>query len=222
MKKIDEEVLKKMIKNLLKAIFIIFYFFIINIAHIIVEPELLTRAIQLLTLVFLFIGIALIEKSYKKDDGKIAIEGIEVLVLAAHLLTIEHVTTKFKFYYEAYILSSSYIFALYFVLKTLIIYTNWIKECDDKRSDIKEILKKEEPIKKEATKKKKENTQKKTEQEEMEIKEKTIKDDNTNKKTKTNVIAKNKEKTKKEIDKNNKKQTKKQSNSNKKEVKKDD
>lgn len=155
MKKIDEDVLKKMMKNFLKAILIMFYFLIINIMHIIADQELTQKCIQILTLVFLFVGIGLIEMAYKKDSRKIAIDGIEVLILAVHLLTIEHVTTRFNFYYEAYILSSSYIIALFFVLKALIVYTNWIKECDDRRSDIKEILKKEEPIKKEATKKKK-------------------------------------------------------------------
>lgn len=156
MKKIDEDVLKKMMRNFLKAILIMFYFLIINIMHIIADKQLSQKGIKTLTLIFLFVGIVLIEKAYKKDSRKIAIEGIEVLILAVHLLTIEHVTTRFNFYYEAYILSSSYIIALFFVLKSFIIYTNWIKECDNSRSDIKEILKKEEPIKKEATKKKKE------------------------------------------------------------------
>ena len=84
-----------------------------------------------------------------------------------------HVITLFKYNFSLYLLTSSYIIASYFVLKAIIIYTKGRKEYLNSLSDISEIVKKEEPIKKEAKKKNK-SKEKETEEnkkEEKEVKE---------------------------------------------------
>lgn len=163
MKEIDEKYLKSIFLNILKAIIIIFCFLIFNLAYIRIDATILKRGIQIFTMILLFVSIYIFEKAYKEDSGKKAIEGIEILVLSACVLTTEHITNKLGFDFKAYSLSISYVFAIYFVLKSIIIYTQGRKEIEKSMSDIAEIVKKEEPSKKEAFKRKKEDVEQKEE-----------------------------------------------------------
>lgn len=181
-KEVDEKYIKSICINILKAIIVIFYFLILNLISEKVGEELFRRGIQICTMIFLFVAIYIIEKAYKEDDGVKAIDGIEVLVLATAVLSLEYITNRFKFQFNSYSSTVSYIFAIYFVLKSIVIYTKGRKEVEKSLSDIEEIVKKEEPIKKEATKKRKEKV------EEIENKEKNKQENKTTKrKTKKEV-----------------------------------
>ena len=159
MKEVNEKYMKKIYLNILKAILIVFYFFVLNLASENISAEHLERGIQLCTMIFLFMAIFIFEVAYKKDDDDLAIQGIEVLVLSAYTLTSQHITKKYDFNFKNYSLVASYFFAIYFIVKCIVIYTKGRKEMAEDYSDIKEIVKKDEPIKKEATKKQKVNSE---------------------------------------------------------------
>lgn len=146
---------KKIFENLIIAIAMMIYFIIINFSYIRVDENLLLHGIKIASLVILFISIVTFEIAYNKDSGSIAINGIEVLVLAIHTLTIRIVVNKFKIDFDKYVLYSTYIFAIYYVLKSMIIYTIEKKKYLDSLSDIHEIVN-NEPVKKEAKKRKNE------------------------------------------------------------------
>lgn len=158
MKEIKEKYLKEIYLNILKAIIIVLYFLVVNLAYENISPAHVELGIKIFTMVFLFISIYIFEKAYKKDDDKLAIQGIEILVLSAYTLTSRHITNKFNFNFKNYSLVASYLFAIYFILKCIFVYTKGRKEEAENLSDIKEIVKKEEPVKKEATKKSKEDS----------------------------------------------------------------
>lgn len=153
MKEINEKYSKKIYLNILKAIIFMTYFLTLNLAYENVRTEYMEIGIKVFTMIFLFIGIYIIEKSYKKDDGDLAIQGIEVLILAIYTLTTEHITNKYNFNFKSYSLVASYLYASYFILRSIFIYTKSRRELVEEFSDIREIVKKEEPIKKEAVKK---------------------------------------------------------------------
>ena len=155
-KEISQEIIKKVFTNLLLAIGIMAYFIILNIAFGKMKQERLIGDIKVFAGTFLVIGIVLLERAYKKDDGYTSIYGIEMLALSAQTLSIMHVINVFKFDFQLYILASEYIFALYYVFKATILYTVGKKEYLDQLSDISEIVR-DEPQKKEAKKRKKEN-----------------------------------------------------------------
>ncbi len=157
MKGISEEIGKKIYINILKAILVITYGLLFNLAYENMETQILEREIQIITMILVFVSIYFFEKAYNKDDGQLAIQGIEVLVISAFTLTIEHITNRCQFEFKPYILSASYIFAIYFILKAIFLYTKGRLEFSKTFSDIKEIVKKDEPIIKEATKKKKDD-----------------------------------------------------------------
>ena len=152
----NNQVNKELLTNICISIGIMIYFIFINLGYINIELDIFKIDLKVFAMILLGLTIIIFEIAYKKDSGKLAITGIECLFLASHTLSIMHVTTVCKFNFQYYILTSSYVFAIYFVLKDIIIYTKERRNYLKSLSDIPEIVKKEEPQKKEATKKKKE------------------------------------------------------------------
>ena len=189
MKEVKEKYLKEIYLNILKAIIIVLYFFVLNLAYENISTEYIELGIKIFTMIFLFIAIYIFERAYKKDDDNLAVQGIEILVLSAYTLTSRHITNKFNFEFKTYSLVASYIFAIYFILKCIFIYTKGRKEEDENLSDIKEIGKKDEPVKKEATKKSKEDIKKDT--------TKTSKETSTKASTRTKSVTSTKTENKK-------------------------
>ena len=191
MKEVSEKYMKKIYLNVLKAIIIVLYFFVLNVACENVNPQYLEKGIELCTMILLFISIFIFEWAYRKDDDDLAIQGIEILILSAYTLTSQHITKKFDFPLKNYLLVASYIFAIYFILKCIVVYTKGRKEMAENLSDIKEIVQKDEPVKKEATKKKKEDVKDEELEEIKEEKTQEIKE-TPKKKTTTKTATKKK------------------------------
>ena len=145
-----------------------FYFIILNLAHSTMKQERLIGDIEVFAGVFLVVGIVLLEMAYKRDNGSMGITGVEFLFLSLHSLSIMHIISLFQYDFRFYLLTSSYVFSIYYVFKSILLYTKGRKEYLESLSDISEIVKKEEPIKKEAKKKETEpqETEKKAEQQE--------------------------------------------------------
>ena len=152
-KGISQDTLKKIFINVLQAIGIIAYFSILNLVYLKVEQENILNIIEICSGILLLIGIIFLEISYKRDNLSTTITSIEFLVLAFHSLSIKYVITRYDYQLQFYLLTSSYIIAIYYILKAIILYTKGRKEYLNKLSDISEILKKDEPQKKEAKKK---------------------------------------------------------------------
>lgn len=141
-------------KNLLKAIGIMAYFIVLNFAYTRMDTDRLINDIEVFSGIFLVLGLIVLERAYKKDSGNLALSGIEFLLLSMHSLSINHVITFYKYDFRSYLLTSSYIFAIYYVLKSIVSYTREKRQYLKELSDISEIVK-EEPIKKEAKKRRK-------------------------------------------------------------------
>lgn len=151
---IIEKTNTKIFTNVLIAIAIMSYFVALYLCYGKLETNIFERGLQLVTMILLAITIILFEVAYKRDNGMLAINGIEMLVLSCHALSIPYIIQVFGFDLRWYVTISGYIFAIYFVFKSIVIYTLGRKEYLKSLSDIPEIVKKEEPRKKEATKKK--------------------------------------------------------------------
>lgn len=159
--------MKKIGKNLSRALCIIIYFIILFFAYTRMNLDRLAQDIQAFSGAFLVLGILALEKAYKKDSGEVAITGIELLALSIHSLSIMHMITLLKYDFKSYMLISSGIVVIYYVLKVIIIYTKDKKEYLKGLSDISKIVKEDEPIKKEAKKRNK-NEKEKEETDELE------------------------------------------------------
>ncbi len=212
--------MKKIGKNLSRALCIIIYFIILFFAYTRMNLDRLAQDIQVFSGAFLVLGILALEKAYKKDSGEVAITGIELLALSIHSLSIMHMITLLKYDFKSYMLISSGIVVIYYVLKVIIIYTKDKKEYLKGLSDISKIVKEDEPIKKEAKKRNK-NEKEKEETDELEsTKENQSKETNNteikqNKDSKTKTNSKRKQ-AKKVNESKNKEKPKTKAKSNKK------
>ena len=151
--KLPVKTIKKIFLNIFFAIVLMVYFLIINIGYVGLTDENLEKVIELFSGIFLVAGLSKIEKAYKQDNDSKAITAIELLVISMYTLSITHIIKKYKFDFQIYITATSYVCAIYFVFKSIIIYTQSKRKILENASDIKEIVKKEKPVKKEATKK---------------------------------------------------------------------
>lgn len=193
-KEISQEILKKIFYNLLRAIGVMIYFVILNLAYVNIKQEKLVGDIEVFAGAFLVVGIYMLESAYKKDSGEKAITAIELLVLSLHSLSIMHIITFYKYDFRFYLLTSSYVFSIYYVFKSIVMYTKGRKEYLNSLSDISEIVKKEEPIKKEAKKRNKEKMEERV-AEEIETK----KEEKIEEKEKTEKVKETKKAEKKEV-----------------------
>lgn len=207
-KEISQELTKKIFLNLLRAIGIMAYFVILNLAYITMEQSRLIGDIKVFATTFLLAGLFMLEKAYKNDSGQTAITAIELLVLSMHSLSIMHIITFYKYDFRLYLLTSSYVIAIYYVLKAIFIHTRGRKEYLNSLSDISEIVKKEEPVVKEAKKRSEQEESKKVEKERVEE----VKAQNKEKITKPKSIRRIQRKPKEVEETPNKKTSKKQDN----------
>lgn len=145
---------KKVFENVIIAIILMIYFIVINYLNDILDYEKVNLILKILSMVIMTVGIIIFEIAYKKDSGKLAINGIEAIIIASHTLSISYVVKVNDFYFNNYILVSSYIISIYYIMKSIMVYTREKKKYLNSLSDIKEIVN-DKPQKKEATKKKK-------------------------------------------------------------------
>lgn len=154
---IIEETKKQILKNSIVAIVIILCLIAIFITYSIVQDSMFSRPWQAITMILVIASIVFFEIAYKKDSGIIAINGIEILALSCFTLTIDYMKSRFNIDIKIYIIISTIIFLVYFLLKTMIIYTSGRKKELKSFSDIAEIVKEDTPKKIKAVKHKKEN-----------------------------------------------------------------
>ena len=152
-KEIDKKSSTKIFINLIIAVVIMGYFCLMSVVYKNFLQSGIVNVVKVATLVFLGITLVLIEIAYKKESTRFFIHALEALALAIHSLTTMHIIKIYNFDFQTYILASSYIFSIYYVLKTIVINTKERSKFLKELSDIPEIVKKEEPRKKEASKK---------------------------------------------------------------------
>ena len=151
-KNINNVVTGDVLANLAYSSIIMLYFMFFNIQYEAVSDIILTKYINISSIIFLGIALLMTELSYKKEDDNILIYALEFLVLAIFTLLIKHIPKLVQCNTQTYILIGSYLFAIYYMLKSTILYTIEKQQQLQQYSDIKEIVK-DEPIKK-ATKRK--------------------------------------------------------------------
>ena len=187
--------MNKIIKNLLKAVGVVCYFIVLSFAYTRINLDRLVTDIEVFSGAFLVLGILALEKSYKDENGSLAITGIELLVLSMHSLSIMHVIALFKCDFKTYMGISSIVAVVYYLFKGIISYTKERREYLKGLSDISEIVKEEEPVKKEAKKRNVEKSEEKVQsKQEQEVKSKNKTQNKKHKKTSKTKSRNNEEK----------------------------
>lgn len=154
-RQIEKKISTPIFVNLLIAILVMIYFCIMAVIYRNVLQAGVVNLVKGTTIVFLAISIVIMEFAYKKESKTLLIHTIETLVLATHSLTTMYIIRIYNFDFQTYILASSYLITIYYVLKAIVINTKARRNFLKSLSDIPEIVKQEEPTKKEAVKREK-------------------------------------------------------------------
>ena len=115
-------------KDICIANIIMFYFIFIILGFLNIENNIFIIDLKVFSLSLLLLGIGIIECAYKKDNGKYAICGIEILILAIVTIFSIYINFEWKGEFVYIITTISYAFAIYYVIKAIIKYLKMRKE----------------------------------------------------------------------------------------------
>ena len=128
--------------NLMLAVLIMVYFCLINLGYRNIAKDTFILDLHVFSFTILIASIVLFELSYRKDNGKLCVYGIEMLFLAIVTLLMPYI-----FFYSNQIVktlcsSLSIYLSIYYVGKCMLIQRKARKEHLEKICDVKEIVKK--------------------------------------------------------------------------------
>lgn len=131
---------KKIFDNLIIATDVIAIFTILIVSSLFLEKQILKNIYEITSMVMLMFTIFIWELAYKKDDGLLAICGIEMLIVSICILFMPYSLLKL---HAAPLKFINIVFIIYYCIKNFIIYHKEKTKLLKQNSDIKEIVKKE-------------------------------------------------------------------------------
>lgn len=136
------KVYKDIFINIIYAIVILIYFILLIIGYNTIEKNIFLVGIKILSIVSIILTICVYEIAYKKDSGKLAKRGIELMFLSIWALISLKIYLHYNNKFVSSMTSVALIFAIYYVGNSIIIYMRQKKEAKKYRNDIRKIAKK--------------------------------------------------------------------------------
>lgn len=133
---------KRVFENIIIADLIMVFLYFISLGALNIESKVFITDLKVFSMGFVLFAIILFERSYRKDSGTLCIHGIEVLALAILMLFSPYLYATYLPVFHALIAIASFLFAIYFVSKSIILYQKMKKNYYNKKNDISEIIKK--------------------------------------------------------------------------------
>ena len=141
---VKEKIKKEVFNNIVVASVIMIYFIFIILGSQGSIKNVRTIDLNIFSILFLGIAIIIFEISYRKDDGKLAMYGIESLVIATLTLFSPYIIFELKGINKKYYIIASICITVYYILKSIIISLKTKnKYMNNNISDVKEIVKRE-------------------------------------------------------------------------------
>lgn len=138
----EEEKINKMVfENILIADIVMIFLYFISLGSLNIETTIFLTDLRVFSVALIAFTIMLFEYSYRKENGSICIHGIECLILAIFTLISIYLYTIYFKSFHMIVASVSFLFAIYYVGKSIIIYRKMKKQYVDSLNDINEIIK---------------------------------------------------------------------------------
>lgn len=139
---IKNRLMKTIFENFVLGIAIIVFFLYGIIGGIFAEAANLSLIYKIVSALILTLSIVLLEIAYKKDNGYIALNALEILFLACTILFIPYTFLNGNECQRKSTILISIYMILYYFIKAIIIYNYEKKKNVKANSDIKEIIEK--------------------------------------------------------------------------------
>lgn len=131
-KTVTEEQQKKMngevFKNIIIAIAIVLFLNCIILGFMNIESSIFIVDLKVFAISLLAVAIGIFEFAYKKDSGKAAIYGIEVLFLALCMLAFIYINIMLNSKFVIIAVLLTYAIAIYYTAKSIIVYKKMKKQ----------------------------------------------------------------------------------------------
>ena len=131
---------KRTFENILVAVIVILCFLMMILGYINIPEEAYIKDLKVFSLATIAITIVLFEIAYNKDSGKIAIHGIETLLLSILTLVSMYIyilhRTKFLFV----IMGGVVLATLYYLVRSIVVTIKEKRKWKDNISDVKDIV----------------------------------------------------------------------------------
>lgn len=145
-KEVKESLRKEIFTNIIICTCLVAYFLFLFLGSVDKTKAVRVIDLKIFSIIYLAASIILFEMAYKKDNGKIAIHGIEILLVAIMTLFLPYIIFELDSKYQKiYYFVGEYI-AVYYVIKCICIAIIIRRKYSKDVSDIKEIIKKEKRI----------------------------------------------------------------------------
>ena len=138
-----EKINSKVLENILFAIAVMLYLYFIILGSINISTDAFLMDLKVFSILILLIAIIIFEKSFKSSNTNLCIHGIEILILAIVTLSSIYIYSIFVERFKLIIASVSFVFAIYYILKSFFKYIKLRKNFHKNENDIKDIIKKE-------------------------------------------------------------------------------
>lgn len=140
---IKEQARKNIFTNIIIAIIAISYFIFLILGSAGSTKNVRIVDFNIFSIIILGLAICLFEIAYRKDNGTIAMYGVEALTIALTTLFLPYVIFEVSEAHKKYYLMVSSYIGIYYIIKCIYISVKTKKKYLDEASDIKEIVKKE-------------------------------------------------------------------------------
>ncbi len=136
----EKKILNKVFQGIALAVVILFYFNFIVLGFINIASNIFLTDLKVFSVAILLISIGLFEIAYKKESLSLAVNGIEILILAFVTMALLYINLMWSDKFIPIAVLISYLFAIYYVAKTIIVYRKMQKQYFV--DSMKEIIKK--------------------------------------------------------------------------------
>ena len=134
-----EKMDKNILENLCFGIVFLLYFIFLNLGAVHIRPEVYLVDLKVFSLVAMAVTVATYERAYHKDSGRIAIHGIELMILSIITLVALYIQQMYPTILTDVLNAVAILYEVYFVTKSIIVYLEMKKVALKRASDIRKI-----------------------------------------------------------------------------------
>lgn len=141
-KEYKKKINKQIILNIITLITMMIYLCCINILSLYIDTEIYLKYLKVFSVILAVIAVIYFELSYRKDNEKLFLYGVEILFLAITTLFSKYAYYMFFDTYNRILSEITIIFTIYYIIKIFILRINMKKKYYKEQNDIKEIIQK--------------------------------------------------------------------------------
>lgn len=140
----EQKIRRKIFISMFMSAIVMFVFIFILMGYNNIPLQNYIIDLKVFSIIAIAVTICIFEYAYKKDSGSLAIIGIESLIASFIILSLYYVLQYETYPYKYYLLFFALAFVVYYIIKTIIIYSKERYKYRNSANDIKNIVKKEE------------------------------------------------------------------------------